>query len=113
MPVWVNSQPLDVRGLQEHKVEKLYISAYTGFTFSGAITSYGGAINMSDEIDDLIKDDESSLFQRIASILERAKGDVVRSVNSSMVLAYWLIGREIVQEMQSGEERAEYGQQIV
>ena len=30
-----------------------------------------------------------------------------------MVIAYWLIGREIVQEIQSGEERAEYGKQII
>ncbi len=68
---------------------------------------------MSDKIDDLIKDNTDFLFRRVASILEQAKGDVVRSVNSSMVLAYWSIGREIVQEIQSGEERAEYGQQIL
>ena len=30
-----------------------------------------------------------------------------------MVLAYWLIGREIVHELQGGEERAEYGKQVV
>ena len=30
-----------------------------------------------------------------------------------MVLAYWLIGREIVQELQGGEVRAEYGKQVV
>jgi len=29
-----------------------------------------------------------------------------------MVLAYWLIGREIVQAVQGGE-RAEYGQQVI
>jgi len=29
------------------------------------------------------------------------------------VIAYWLIGREIVQEVQRGEERAEYGKQVV
>ena len=30
-----------------------------------------------------------------------------------MVLAYWHIGREIVQELQKGENRAEYGKQII
>jgi hypothetical protein len=30
-----------------------------------------------------------------------------------MVLAYWLIGREIVQELQGGEERAAYGKKVV
>ena len=30
-----------------------------------------------------------------------------------MVTAYWLIGREIVQELQGGDERAEYGKQVI
>lgn len=53
------------------------------------------------------------LFGRIVSILEQARGNVVRSVNSNMVWAYWLIGREIVQELQSGDDRAEYGKQVI
>ncbi len=54
-----------------------------------------------------------ALFERVVSILEQARNNVVRAVNSNMVLAYWLIGREIVQEIQGGAERAEYGKQIV
>ena len=53
------------------------------------------------------------LFQRVAAILDQARGNVARSVNTNMVLAYWLIGREIVQELQGGDERAEYGKQVV
>jgi predicted nuclease of restriction endonuclease-like (RecB) superfamily len=53
------------------------------------------------------------LFARVTSILEQARGNVVRSVNANMVLAYWLIGREIVEEIQGGEERAEYGKQVL
>lgn len=49
------------------------------------------------------------LFDRIVSILEQARVNVVRAVNSNMVIAYWLIGREIVEELQGGDERAEYG----
>lgn len=30
-----------------------------------------------------------------------------------MVTAYWLIGREIVEELQGGEERAEYGKEVI
>ncbi len=37
------------------------------------------------------------LFARIVTILEDARARVVRSVNSEMVLAYWYIGREIVE----------------
>lgn len=55
----------------------------------------------------------AGLFNRVVSILEQARSNVVRSVNSNMVVAYWLIGREIVEEIQSGEERAQYGQQIL
>lgn len=54
-----------------------------------------------------------NLFDRVVSILEQARANTVRAVNHNMVIAYWLIGREIVQEIQSGEERAEYGKQII
>lgn len=54
-----------------------------------------------------------AIFGRVVSILEQARGNVVRAVNTNMVLAYWLIGREIVQELQAGEERAEYGKKVV
>jgi len=55
----------------------------------------------------------NSLFERVVTILERARTNAVGSVNSEMVLAYWLIGREIVQEIQKGEDRAEYGKQLI
>jgi predicted nuclease of restriction endonuclease-like (RecB) superfamily len=53
------------------------------------------------------------LFGRVIAILEQARGNVVRAVNTNMVLAYWLIGREIVQELQGGEGRAAYGKKVV
>ena len=61
----------------------------------------------------LPKKEPNALFDRIVSILEQARGNVVRSVNTNMVLAYWLIGREIVEAIQGGKGRAEYGKQIV
>jgi predicted nuclease of restriction endonuclease-like (RecB) superfamily len=54
-----------------------------------------------------------ALFDRVAAILDAARGSVVRAVNSRMVLAYWLIGREIVQDLQGGDERAEYGKRVI
>lgn len=54
-----------------------------------------------------------SLPDRIIAILDQARSNVVRAVNSNMVLAYWLIGREIVLEFQGGDERAEYGKQVI
>ncbi|MBK5275467.1 MAG: DUF1016 family protein [Desulfuromonadales bacterium] len=56
---------------------------------------------------------ENFLLDRVVLILEQARTNVVRAVNSNMVTAYWLIGREIVQELQGGDERAEYGKQVI
>ncbi len=53
------------------------------------------------------------LFGRVASILDEARGNVARVVNTQMVTAYWLIGREIVEEWQGGEERAAYGKKVM
>lgn len=55
----------------------------------------------------------TGLFGRVVSILETSRTNVVRTVNSQMVTAYWLIGREIVEEIQKGKERAEYARQLV
>jgi len=53
------------------------------------------------------------LFDRIVSILEDARTQVVRSVNSAMVLAYWHIGRALVEHVQEGDVRAEYGRGLM
>jgi predicted nuclease of restriction endonuclease-like (RecB) superfamily len=66
---------------------------------------------MSNEMTTESKD--QPIFDRVVSILDQARGNVVRAVNSNMVTAYWLIGREIVQELQGGEVRAGYGKQVV
>jgi hypothetical protein len=55
---------------------------------------------------------DEALFDRVSTILEQARANVVRAVNSHMVLAYWLIRREIVQEIQGGGKRAAYGKQV-
>ncbi len=56
---------------------------------------------------------DHALFARISAIVEAARGTVVRSVNSAMVHAYWLIGREIVEHEQRGLRRADYGERIL
>jgi predicted nuclease of restriction endonuclease-like (RecB) superfamily len=53
------------------------------------------------------------LFERIASILEYARANTVRAVNNNMLIAYWLIGKEIIDELQEGGMRAEYGKQLI
>lgn len=51
----------------------------------------------------------STLYHRIRDILESARANIVRTVNTTQVVANWLIGREIVEEEQAGNRRAVYG----
>ncbi|MES2365224.1 MAG: PDDEXK nuclease domain-containing protein [Pseudomonadota bacterium] len=53
------------------------------------------------------------LFDRVRDILESARSNIARTVNTAQVVANWLIGREIVEEEQRGKRRADYGQQQV
>ena len=55
----------------------------------------------------------ATLFDRVVQILEQARSNVVQSVNTNMVTADWLIGQEIVVEIQCGKERAVYGKQVI
>jgi predicted nuclease of restriction endonuclease-like (RecB) superfamily len=55
----------------------------------------------------------SPIYQRIRQILESARVNVARSVNTTQVMAYWLIGREIVEDEQRGKRRAGYGEQLL
>jgi len=57
--------------------------------------------------------DFAALVKRVVAIIEDARSRVVRTVNSEMVLSYWHIGREIVEYVQRGESRAEYGEQVI
>jgi predicted nuclease of restriction endonuclease-like (RecB) superfamily len=50
-----------------------------------------------------------ALYGRVAEILETARASVARTVNTTQVVANWLIGREIVEEGQRGRRRAGYG----
>ncbi|MCX5666709.1 MAG: DUF1016 N-terminal domain-containing protein [Candidatus Omnitrophica bacterium] len=56
---------------------------------------------------------EHSVYDRMRTIIENARGNVVRVVNAEMVTAYWRIGKEIVEEEQRGEARASYGKSVL
>jgi predicted nuclease of restriction endonuclease-like (RecB) superfamily len=49
------------------------------------------------------------LFSRVRKILEAARSNIARTVNTTQVVANWLIGQEIVEEEQAGMKRAGYG----
>ena len=54
---------------------------------------------------------DDALFQHISQLVQEARRQVQRSVNSAMVHTYWQIGRLIVEHEQQGEHRAAYGKQ--
>ena len=49
----------------------------------------------------------------IRAIITEARQSVVRYVNNTMTLAYWLIGRRLVVEEQKGGRRAAYGEHLL
>ena len=53
------------------------------------------------------------IVKNIIDLLENTRKKVVMTVNQTMVLTYFEIGRMIVEEQQKGENRAEYGKKIL
>jgi hypothetical protein len=62
---------------------------------------------------EIVTKNYGSLFNRIAEILTEARSKVVREINKAQVLAYWEIGREIVEFEQKGKIRAKYGEELI
>jgi len=55
----------------------------------------------------------NNAYSQIRDILESARNRVYHNINFEMVLAYWNIGRVIVEEEQKGKERAGYGRYLI
>ena len=56
---------------------------------------------------------KNSFYDSVKEILQTAKDSAYRQVNFIMVEAYWNVGKQIVQEEQSGEDRAKYGSYLI
>ncbi|NNU33909.1 DUF1016 domain-containing protein [Mucilaginibacter sp. S1162] len=54
-----------------------------------------------------------SIITDIRSIINNSRDQAVRAVDQERVLMYWQIGKRIFEEEQGGEERAEYGSQLL
>ena len=53
------------------------------------------------------------LFKKAVIYIEHARESVRRMVDSEMVKAYFNIGKDIVEEEQQGQKRAEYGRLLL
>ena len=54
-----------------------------------------------------------NLIQEIKTLLENARKNVVQTVNTTMVKTYFEIGKMILEDEQNGQNRAEYGKEIL
>jgi len=54
-----------------------------------------------------------TLYSQIQDVLQQARQQAKRSVNQAMVLAYWQVGKLIVEHEQGGQDRAAYGAQTL
>ncbi len=54
-----------------------------------------------------------ALFSPVVELLQNARQQVLRTINTTMVCTYFEIGRMIVQEEQNRKDRAEYGKQLL
>ena len=55
---------------------------------------------------------DKGFYQSVKKVLEEARKRVYRNIQREMVLAYWQIGKMIV-EKQGGESRAKYGDGLI
>ena len=55
----------------------------------------------------------SAIVSEIKTVLETARGNVAKQVNSELLNAYWNIGRIIAEYEQSSPDRADYGKQTL
>ena len=62
---------------------------------------------------DIINKEEFAFLESLKRIVRSARGMAYASINYAQVQANWLLGQRIVEQMQKGEGKAEYGAYIV
>ena len=56
---------------------------------------------------------EEELLHNVRHILQEARAKVIHHVNSTLVRAYWQVGKYIVEYEQQGTDRAGYGKAVI
>lgn len=57
--------------------------------------------------------EKNNFFEDISNLLNLARNSVKQYINNVMVNTYFEIGKRIVEMEQNGENRAEYGKQLI
>ena len=61
----------------------------------------------------IVHNNTDQLFEQVSHLIAEARSHVARAVNSAMVTTYYEIGRHIVENEQNGQQRAQYGKQVL
>ena len=56
---------------------------------------------------------KNNLISKVSELLKDARTQVLRNVNHTMVVTYFEIGRMIIEDEQSGKNRADYGKKVL
>ncbi|GGE69002.1 uncharacterized protein DUF1016 [Pedobacter psychrotolerans] len=54
-----------------------------------------------------------NLYKKVIELLNQARQSVVQTINNTMAMTYFEIGKMIVEEEQNGNEKAEYGKRVL
>lgn len=57
--------------------------------------------------------DLEDVYLEVVGHIQQARGRVVKSINHEQIIAYWHIGKSIVEKEQKGQARADYGKQLI
>jgi hypothetical protein len=71
------------------------------------------ADNIAAAHNEIVAQSYGGIRSGIVKLLQTARAESVRSVNALMTASYWEIGRRIVESEQSGDRRAEYGEELI
>lgn len=55
----------------------------------------------------------AALIRDLKSIINSGRDAAYQAANKAMIMTYWQVGRRIVEEEQQGEQRAEYGKNLI
>ena len=61
----------------------------------------------------MLEKNNIQMIEEIKDVIIRSRNKIAYEVNNTMLLAYWNVGRIIVENEQNGNIKAEYGKQVL
>ena len=61
----------------------------------------------------MLKQNPANFYNKVSDLLKAARKSVIQTVNHTMVITYYEIGKLIVNEEQQGKEKAKYGMNLI